>query len=96
MIFFLRKRWGLQAMVPTGFNPKRWEDGTYSVQGAVEALGVSTETIFAWIYRRRLEAHQVAPGTPWRIVLDEELILNLKKSLRRRNPDRVPSKRKAS
>jgi len=96
MIFLLRKRWGLQAMIPTGFNPKRWEDGTYSVQGAAEVLGVSTETIFAWIYRHRLEAHQVAAGTPWRIVLDEEQILNLKKSLRRRNPDKSPSKRKAS
>ena len=37
-----RKRWGIRTVKINGVdgNPRRWPDGSYSVQGAAEALGV--------------------------------------------------------
>lgn len=92
MIWILRTRWGLPTVIHQGCNPKRWEDGTYSIEGASEILGVYPGTIYSWIRSTRLTAFQVAAGTPWKIVLDDEEIVSLKKYL-----DRVRrSKRKAS
>jgi hypothetical protein len=47
-IWLLRKRWGLKAVKlnPTGANPPRWADGSYSVQGAATAIGVTPQVIF--------------------------------------------------
>jgi DNA invertase Pin-like site-specific DNA recombinase len=89
IIWILRTRWGLPTVIHQGCNPKRWEDGTYSIAGAAEILEVFPGTIYSWIRSARLTAFQVAPGTPWKIVLDDEKIVSLKKYL-----DRVRRSRK--
>lgn len=92
MIWLLRQRWGLPTVIHQGQNPQQWEDGTYSIAGAAKRLGVFPGTIYVWIGSKRLEAHQVAKGTPWKVALDDEKIAALKRHL-----DRVRrSKRKAS
>ena len=83
LIWILRKQLGLPTVIHQGFNPDRWEDGTYSVFGAAKELGVFKGTIYAWIYGGRLQAQQLGKGTPWKIHLDEEKIAALKSHLDR-------------
>jgi DNA invertase Pin-like site-specific DNA recombinase len=51
MIHVLRKRWGIKTVKINGTaaNPQRWPDGSYSVQGAAEILGITSQTIFDWM-----------------------------------------------
>jgi hypothetical protein len=47
-IHLLRKRWGIATVkINNGkeANPRRWPDGTYSVQGAAEALSITPQTV---------------------------------------------------
>ena len=83
LIWILRKRLGLPTVIHQGFNPNRWEDGTYSVEGAASLVGVFSGTIYKWIHSGLLEAHQVAKGTPWEIILDAEKVASLKSHLQR-------------
>jgi hypothetical protein len=41
----------------TEHNPRQWPDGTYSVQGAAEALSISAQTVFKWLQKGRLSGH---------------------------------------
>jgi len=82
---------GLPTVVHQGFIPDRWEDGTYSVEGAAKELGVYKGTIYTWLYGDVFDAHQVGKGTPWKIFLNEEKIASLKSRLERTKR----SKRKA-
>ena len=47
-VWLLRTRWGIPTVKINGtsVNPARWQDGSYSVQGAAAALGVTPQTIF--------------------------------------------------
>jgi DNA invertase Pin-like site-specific DNA recombinase len=78
-IHLLRKRWG----VPTagingaGPNPPRWPDGSYSVQGAAEALHVTAQAIFKWLRKGRLSGRRSAKGQPWQIQLADDRIAAL-------------------
>jgi len=83
LLWILRKKLGLPSVIHQGFIPDRWEDGTYSVEGASKELGVIRGTIYTWIYGGRLQAQQVGKGTPWKIFLDEEKIGSLKSHLER-------------
>jgi excisionase family DNA binding protein len=91
LLWIIRKRMGLPSVIHQGFNPDRWEDGTYSVEGAAKELGVFKGTIYTWLYGGHLQAQQVGKGTPWKIFLDEEKIASLKSRLERTKR----SKRKA-
>lgn len=91
LLWILRKKLGLPSVIHQGFTPDRWEDGTYSVEGAAKELGVFKGTIYTWLYAGHLQAQQVGKGTPWRIFLDEERIAALKSRLERTKR----SKRKA-
>ena len=94
LIHMLRKRWSIPTVKINGMapNPMRWPDGSYSVQGAAEALGITGQTIFKWLKRGRLSGHQLARGMPWQITLDEERIPELRALVRQINL----SRRKAS
>jgi DNA invertase Pin-like site-specific DNA recombinase len=94
LIYLLRKRWNIPTVKINGMapNPMRWPDGTYSIQGAAEALGITGQTIFKWLKRGRLSGHQLARGMPWQITLDEERIPELRALVRQINL----SRRKAS
>ena len=83
LLWILRKKMGLASVIHQGFNPDRWEDGTYSVEGAAKEIGVFKGTIYTWIYGGRLQAQQVGKGTPWKIFLDAEKIASLKSHLER-------------
>ncbi|WP_208852351.1 hypothetical protein [Roseomonas genomospecies 6] len=73
-------------------NPARWPDGSYSIQGAASALGVTGQTIFKWLKRGRLSGRQLTKGQPWQVTLDDERIPELRALVRHTNP----SRRKAS
>jgi len=93
-IHLLRKRWGIATVKINGkeANPQRWPDGTYSVQGAAEALSISPPTVFDWLQKGWLSGEQLAKGMPWKISLTDSQIAAL--TLRVQNTKR--SKREAS
>ena len=67
----------------TDANPRRWPDGTYSVQGAAEALGITPQTVFDWLQKGRLVGRQLKNGMPWQIVLSDQQLADLKAQVRR-------------
>jgi hypothetical protein len=71
-VWVLRKRWGLPAVKlnPIGANPPQWPDGSYSVQGAAAALGVTTQVIFDYLTKGLLTGRQIAKGQPWQGAVD--------------------------
>ena len=73
-IWLLRKRWGLKAVKlnPTGANPPRWADGSYSVQGAATAIGVTPQVIFDYLANGLLQGRQITKGQSWQIDLTIE------------------------
>lgn len=89
-IWVLRKRWGLHAVKlnPVGANPARWPDGSYSVQGAASALGVTPQTIFDYLARGILSGRQITKGQPWQIDLSVAQIADLRERLRHTNRSR--------
>ena len=59
-------------------SPRRWPDGSYSVQGACDILGITPQTIFDWIKKGWLSGKQLAKGMPWQIFLTDEQAAELK------------------
>jgi hypothetical protein len=84
-IHLLRKRWGIPTVKINGkeANPRRWPDGTYSVQGAAEVLTTTPQTIFKWLRQGRLIGQQLVKGAPWKIALSDPQIIVLKAQVRR-------------
>jgi DNA invertase Pin-like site-specific DNA recombinase len=93
-VWLLRQRWGLRAakLNPTGANPPRWPDGSYSVQGAAAAIGVTPQVIFDYLANGLLTGRQLTKGQPWQIDLTIEQIDQLQQRLLRTRR----SRRKAS
>ncbi len=89
-----RKRWNIPTVKINGVaaNPPRWPDGSYSVQGAAVALGVTPQTVFKWMRKGRLTGRQLTKGQPWQITLPDEQITTLAAQVRRTSQ----STRKAS
>ncbi|HSH77007.1 MAG TPA: recombinase family protein [Herpetosiphonaceae bacterium] len=94
LVWELRKRWGVPTVKVNGkeCNPTRWEDGTYSVEGAAEIIGVTKGTIYHWLLAARIQGRQLAKGMPWQIPLHENQIEALRDHVRRARR----SKREAS
>jgi len=94
MIHILRKRWTIPTVKINGTsaNPARWPDGSYSVQGAAAAIGITTQVIFDWLRRGWLTGKQIAKGMPWQITLSPEQAIELRARVRRT----TRSKREAS
>ena len=63
-VWLLRQRWNLPAAKPNGPCPARWEDGTYSVEGAAGVLGVHSSTIYKWLRQGQLKGDQLGQGLP--------------------------------
>ena len=84
-VHLLRKRWNIPTVKinRTEHNPRQWPDGTYSVQGAAEALSISTQTVFKWLQKGRLSGHQITKGMPWQINLSNTQIVELRTQVRR-------------
>lgn len=94
MIHCLRKRWRMPTVKINGktANPPQWPDGSYSVQGAAAAIGITPQVIFDWLRRGWLTGRQLAKGMPWQISLSPEQALELRARVRRT----TRSKREAS
>jgi len=82
-IWLLRQRWGLSAVKlnPVGANPMRWPDGSYSVQDAASALGVTPQKIVDYLARGFLAGRQLIKGQPWQIDLTAAQISSLREWL---------------
>ncbi|MGA2348659.1 MAG: recombinase family protein, partial [Candidatus Sulfotelmatobacter sp.] len=50
-VWLLRKRWDIPTVKINGVssNPMRWPDGSFSIQGAAAALGITTQTVFDYL-----------------------------------------------
>jgi hypothetical protein len=83
-VWLLRKRWGIATVKINGVsaNPLRWLDGTYSVQGAAAALGITPQTVFDYLARGWLSGRQLTKGQPWQIELSDDQIIALRARLR--------------
>ena len=94
MVHQLRQRWQIATVKINGksANPPQWPDGTYSVQGAAAAIGITPQIIFDWLRRGRLTGKQLAKGMPWQIMLTPEQAIELRATVRRTKR----SKREAS
>lgn len=86
-VWLLRQRWGIPTVKINGVsaNPPRWPDGSYSVQGAAAALGVTPQTVFDYLARGLLSGRQLAKGQPWQIALADEQIGQLRARVRHTN-----------
>jgi DNA invertase Pin-like site-specific DNA recombinase len=85
MVHCLRKRWRIPTVKINGKqeNPPRWHDGSYSVQGAAAAIGITPQVIFDWLRKGQLTGKQVAKGMPWQIALTPEQATELRAKVRR-------------
>jgi hypothetical protein len=86
-VWLLRTRWSIPTVKinGTGANPMRWPDGTFSVQGAAVALGITPQTVFDYLQRGLLSGRQLTKGQPWQIDLSDEQINQLRARVRRTN-----------
>ena len=86
-VYLLRKRWGIRTAKINGVeaNPPRWPDGSYSIQGAAAALGMTKQTVFDWLGKGRLQGRQSTKGQPWQIALTDEQIRQLRVQVRHTN-----------
>lgn len=84
-VWLLRTRWGIPTVKINGVarNPMRWPDGTFSVQGAAAALGITAQTVFDYLERGLLSGRQLTKGQPWQIELADEHINRLRAHVRR-------------
>jgi DNA invertase Pin-like site-specific DNA recombinase len=79
-VWVLRTRWGIPTVKINGTsaNPLRWPDGSFSVQGAAAALGITPQTVFDYLGRRLLTGRQLTKGQPWQINLSHDQINRLR------------------
>ena len=79
LVWQLRQQWRLPTRPHHGGGPMplRWDDGTYSVAGAAQIVGVTPGTVYGWIRDGRLSGRQRAKGLPWQITLADEDIDSL-------------------
>ncbi len=65
-VWLLRTRWSIPTVKINGIgaNPARWPDGTYSVQGAAAALGITPQVIFDYLARGWVTGRQLTKGSP--------------------------------
>ena len=71
-VWLLRTRWDIPTVKINGVdaNPPRWPDGSFSIQGAAAALGVTPQTIFDYLARGLLAGHQLTKGHLGKSTLD--------------------------
>lgn len=84
-VWLLRTRWGVPTVKINGksANPERWPDGSFSVQGAADVLGVTSQTIFDYLARDLLKGRQLTKGQPWQIELSDQQIATLRARISR-------------
>jgi len=80
LVWLLRHHWQVPAIKENGNdpNPPCWKDGTYSVDGVAQTVGVTAGTVYHWVRRGQVAGHQIARGMPWKIPLRPDEIDALK------------------
>jgi DNA invertase Pin-like site-specific DNA recombinase len=83
-VWLLRKRWNIPTVKINGdsANPIHWPDGSFSIQGAAAAIGITTQTVFDYLARGLLAGHQLTKGQPWQIDLTDQQIVRLRARVR--------------
>ena len=87
-VWSLRQLWGLpgeQAREITA-EGRRWADGSYTVRGVGQALGVPKSTVHRWLKQGRIEGTPLGLGRRWRLQLTDEQIHALRGQGRRATP----------
>ena len=72
-VWYLRQLWGMpgeQASEMTS-DGLRWADGSYTVRGVGQAIGVPKSTVHRWLNQRRIEGTHLGPSRLWRIKLTD-------------------------
>jgi excisionase family DNA binding protein len=64
-------------------HPPRWADGTYSIEGAAAAVGVTLGTVYKWVRQGRIKGQQLAKGMPWKLLLTQAQIASLQTYVKR-------------
>jgi len=84
-VWWLRQHWTLPSSkeVSTGPHPLRWADGTYSIAGAADAIGVTLGTVYLWVRQGRIQGQQISKGMPWKLILSEDDIVTLQTYVKR-------------
>jgi hypothetical protein len=97
LVWLLRHQWQIPSVKENGNedNPFRWADGTYSIQGVADLIGVTVGTVHKWIRAGRLTGWQRSKGMLWKIALSDGDITALREHVRRVRRTR-PSKMEAS
>ncbi len=85
LVWLLRHQWRISAVEQNRNdpNPPSWSDGTYSVEGLAQAVGVAVGTVYDWINRGQVEGCQSAKGMPWKISITPDGIDELKHRVER-------------
>lgn len=83
LVWMLREGWQLLSVQPKRASLLRHEDGSYTVAGAAQVLGVYPGTIYAWLDNEKLKGHQLGKATPWKIPLADEDIAHRRSTLER-------------
>jgi hypothetical protein len=89
---WLRYAYGIKSACPLGpvaCPTGQRGDGRYSAQAAAELLNVSVYTIADWCKSSKLDGVQMAPRGPWWVVLNPEIITELRKPVRQYKPRRA-------
>jgi hypothetical protein len=89
---WLRYTYGIKSGCPLGpaASPTGQRgDGRYSAQAAAGLLNVTVYTIADWCKSGKLDGGQVAPRSPWWVVLTPEIIAALRKPVRQYKPRRA-------
>lgn len=84
-VWRIRQQWQLPSVKEAGNDqhPRQWPDGTYSIGGVAEAIGVTVGTVHKWLQRGRINGQQLAKGLPWKIPLTEQEIISLRQYVKR-------------
>ena len=93
IVWSLRRRWEIEAVRParTADVQRQWSDGSYTLAGVANLIGVHIRTVHTWITRGMLVPRQAYKGGPVKSVLSGEHIGALRDYVAQvRRPPRVP------
>ena len=85
LVWLMRHQWKIPSSKENGNenNPLRWADGTYSIQGVANLIGVTVGTVHKWIRTGRIAGSQPRKGMLWKIALNDDDIAVLRDHVRR-------------
>ncbi len=91
-VWYLRKRWGITSARQERQQGSRrqWQDGSYTLAGVAEVIGVHIRTVHTWIQCGMIVPSQAYKGAPLKIALSAEQIETFRAYVARvRRPRRV-------